>query len=168
MNQLIALNDITLWIYAIRGVKVMLDRDLAELYEVETKALKRSVRRHSNRFPQDFMFELTADELQNLRSQIDTSSWGGTRYLPMAFTEQGVAMLSGILNSERAAEVNIQIMRAFVQLRHFLIDHVELKRELDEFRKETNERFKIVFTVIDQLISADQEAEPKIGFIENK
>ena len=90
----------------------MLDRDLAELYEVETKALKRSVRRHSNRFPQDFMFELSPDELQNLRSQIDASSWGGTRYSPMAFKEQGVAMLSGVLNSERAAEMNIQIMRA--------------------------------------------------------
>ena len=86
----------------------------------------------------------------------------------MAFTEQGVAMLSGILNSERAVEVNIQIMRAFVQLRHLVIDHVELKRELDEFRKETNERFKIVFTVLDQLISDDQGADRKIGFIEKK
>ena len=168
MNQLIEFEDITKHIYTIRGIKVMLDRDLAELYEVETKALKRSVKRHRRRFPQDFMFELSPEEMQSLRRQIATSSWGGTRYSPMAFTEQGVAMLSGILNSERAVDLNIQIMRAFVQLRHLVIDHVELKRELDEFRKVTNERFKIVFTVLDQLISDDQGADRKIGFIEKK
>ena len=92
LNQLVAIDDIAQRIYTVRGVKVMLDRDLAELYEAETKVLKRNVRRNIDRFPQDFMFELTPDEFQNLRSQIDTSSWGSTRYMPMAFTEHGVAM----------------------------------------------------------------------------
>ena len=97
-------------IYYIRDHKVMLDEDLAELYAVETKQLKRQVRRNIDRFPEDFMFELTKDELENLRSQIGTSSWGGARYMPMAFTEQGVAMLSSVLSSARAIKVNIQIM----------------------------------------------------------
>jgi len=102
MTDIVPIEQIAGRIYFIRGVKVMLDRDLAELYEVETKVLKRNVRRHIDRFPDDFMFELTYQELINLRHQIGTSSWGGSRYKPMAFTEQGVAMLSGILNSKRA------------------------------------------------------------------
>ncbi len=166
MNQIVAINDIAKRVYNIRGAKVILDRDLAELYDVETKVLKRNVRRHIDRFPQDFMFELTADEFQNLRSQIDTSSWGGTRYMPMAFTEQGVAMLSGILNSKNAVRVNIQIMRAFVQLRHLVIDHSELKRELDALRDQTEERFEVVFTVLDRLVSDDSSSDKKIGFID--
>ena len=168
MNQLIELKDITQRIHTIRGVKVMLDRDLAELYEVETKVLKQAVRRNAKRFPPDFMFELTYQEVTNLRSQIVTSSWGGARYKPMAFTEQGVAMLSGILNSDRAVDVNIAIMRAFVQLRHLIVDHGELKRELDEFRKESNERFQLIFTILDELIPDDEEGGRKIGFIETK
>ncbi len=102
-------------IIELRGEKVLIDRDLAELYDVETKLLKRAVRRHINRFPEDFMFQLSKEEFQNLRSHFGTSSWGGRRYLPMAFTELGVAMLSSVLNSERAIEVNIVIMRAFAQ-----------------------------------------------------
>jgi hypothetical protein len=98
-------------IYVIRSQKVMLDKDLAELYKVETKQLKRAVRRNADRFPDDFMFELSKEEFDNLRNQIGTSSWGGTRYAPMAFTEQGVAMLSSVLNSDRAIKVNIQIVR---------------------------------------------------------
>ena len=168
MNQVIDLKDIKQRIHTIRGVKVMVDMDLAELYEVENKVLKRNVRRHIDRFPEDFMFELTADEFRNLRSQFGTSSWGGTRYMPMAFTEQGVAMLSGIINSQKAVNVNIQIMRAFVNLRHLVIDHAELKRELDELRSQTEERLQVVFTVLDNLVSDDQSSNKKIGFIDKK
>lgn len=169
MNQLIEPNDITQRIYTIRGIKVMLDRDLADFYGVETKRLKEQVRRNIDRFPPDFMFELTNEEFSNWRSQIATSIGDkmGLRYAPMAFTEQGVAMLSGVLNSKTAIQISVQIMRAFVQLRHLVISNSDLKRELDEFRKEANERFKIVFTVLDHLISDDEEADRKIGFIEN-
>ena len=112
--------SITNKIYFLRDHKVMLDRDLAELYGVETKVFKQAVRRNKERFPDDFMFVLTNQEVRNLRSQIVTSSWGGTRYLPMAFTEQGVAMLSSVLNSKRAIHANIQIIKAFVKLRQML------------------------------------------------
>jgi ORF6N domain len=166
VNQLIEIKDISQRIYTIRGVRVLLDRDLAELYEVETKALKQAVRRNAKRFPSDFMFELTYQEFKNLRSQIVTSSWGGTRYKPMAFTEQGVAMLSGILNSDRAIDVNISIMRAFVHLRHIAVEHAELKREVEALRKQTEERFEIVFTELDKLIVDDEGADKKIGFID--
>ncbi|MBI5552611.1 MAG: ORF6N domain-containing protein [Desulfobacterales bacterium] len=168
MNQLIELDEITRRIFSIRGVKVMLDRDLAELYGVETKVLKQAVRRNIRRFPADFMFEMTYQEVANLRSQIVTSSWGGARYQPMAFTEQGVAMLSGVLNSDRAIDVNIQVMRAFVQLRHLVLHNAELKRELDAFRELTEERFQLVFTVLDQLVSDDGADDRRIGFIEHK
>jgi hypothetical protein len=114
------------------------------------------------------MVDLTYQELANMRSQIVTSSWGGARYQPMCFTEQGVAMLSGILNSDRAIVVNIQIMRAFVQLRHLVINNADLKREIEEFRNQTEERFKVVFTVLDQLVSDDASAGKKIGFIDDK
>jgi ORF6N domain len=107
-------------IYLLRGEKVMLDRDLAELYDVDTKVLKQAVKRNAKRFPKDFMFTLTQKKFQNLRSQIVASSWGGIRYLPSAFTEQGVAMLSGVINSPRAIEMNIAIMRAFVETRKLL------------------------------------------------
>ncbi|NDV96573.1 ORF6N domain-containing protein [Dysgonomonas sp. 521] len=117
-------------IYEIRGYKVMLDFDLAEMYQVETKRLNESVKRNIKRFPSDFMFELTKQEWDNLKSQIATSSWGGTRKLPKAFTEQGVAMLSGLLNSDIAIEVNINIMRAFVAVRNYLIQHAETSREI--------------------------------------
>lgn len=121
-------------IYEIRGQRVMLDFDLAEMYEVETKNLNKAVKRNIERFPEDFMFQLSSTEYENLRFQIGTSSWGGTRYAPFAFTEQGVAMLSGILRSHRAIEVNINIMRAFVHMRQYLLAHTP-KQELDELRK---------------------------------
>ena len=168
MGNLITVEDIEKRIYFIRGVKVMIDRDLAELYEVETRVLNQAVRRHMKRFPEDFMFQLTKTEFNNLKSQFVISSWGGVRKMPLAFTEQGVAMLSGILNSDKAIEVNIQIMRAFVQLRHMILDHDELKRELDELRKQTDERFQIVFAVLDKLITEEEESKRKIGFIESK
>lgn len=125
-------------IYEIRGQKMMLDFDLAEMYEIETKNLNKAVKRNIERFPQDFMFQLTDEEaklqISNLRFQNGTSSWGGTRYAPFAFTEQGVAMLSGILRSPRAIEVNINIMRAFVRMRQYLLSHAP-KEELEELRK---------------------------------
>jgi phage regulator Rha-like protein len=167
MGQIITIEDIAQRICFIRGVKVMLDRDLASLYEVETKRLKEQVKRNLDRFPTDFMFELTKEEFHYLRSQFATSSWGGPRYVPMAFTEQGVAMLSSVLRSKRAIQVNVQIMRAFVKLRHILLDHAELKRELDELRNQTEEKFQVVFTVLDKLVNEGDEEKRKIGFIEN-
>ncbi|MDF1576793.1 MAG: ORF6N domain-containing protein, partial [Bacteroidales bacterium] len=119
-------------IYLLRGSKVMMDRDLAELYEIETKQLKRAVRRNINRFPEDFMFELSLEEFNDLRSQFGTSSWGGPRYIPMAFTEHGVIMLASVLNSERAIQVNIQIVRVFTKMREILNSHNELLLKLEK------------------------------------
>lgn len=168
MNQLIEINDIAKRIFTIRGVKVLLDRDLADLYGVETRVLNQAVRRQLKRFPEDFMFQLSKGEFDILKSQIVISSWGGVRKLPLAFTEQGVAMLSGILNSDKAIEVNIQIMRAFVKLRHIAIEHAELRREVEQLRELTEERFEVVFAVLDKLVSDDQEPNKKIGFIDKK
>jgi len=163
-NNIVTIEQISAKIYYIRGSKVMFDRDLAELYQVETRILKRNVRRHIDRFPGDFMFELTKNEYNNLRSQFGTSSWGGTRYLPMAFTEQGVAMLSGILNSDRAIQVNIQIMRTFTKLRHMIAGHEELKKAVEELREQTDNRFEVVFSVLDKLLADDGKPKNKIGF----
>ena len=129
----------------------MLDRDLAELYGIETKVLKQAVRRNMKRFPGDFMFELTKEEFTILRSQIVTSSWGGMRYVPMAFTEQGVAMLSSVLNSERAIEVNEEIMRTFVRLREMLATHKELARKLtalEQHLKGHDQQIQAIFEAI--------------------
>ncbi len=164
MTALVSVEIIASKIYLIRGAKVMLDRDLAELYEVETKRLKEQVRRNSERFPEDFMFELTKEELKNLRSQFATSSWGGARYSPMAFSEHGVLMLSSVLNSERAVQVNIQIMRTFSKLRGALIDSKDLRRELEDLKQITEERFQIVFETLDQLLSLENKPKQKIGF----
>lgn len=150
-------------IYLIRGQKVMLDRDLAELYGVETKQLKRQVTRNTERFPEDFMFELTQEEFNNLRCQFGTSSyWGGTRYLPMVFTEHGVLMLSSVLNSRQAIQVNIQIMRVFTQVRQMLFDNTELRLAIEEIRKKTDNNVRnieIVFQYLDELI--EKKEKPK-------
>jgi len=142
----------------------MLDRDLAELYEVETRVLNQAVRRNIKRFPEDFMFALTRDEIMRI-SQIVTSS--DIKYAKQvhAFTEQGVAMLSGILNSDRAIAVNIQIMRTFTKLRHMISDNEDLRRELAELREQTDERFQIVFETLDQLLTVDVKEKKKIGFM---
>src|SRR3989338_697581 len=132
MKELIPQERIEHRIYVIRGQKVMLDRDLAELYGVLTKALLQAVKRNPKRFPRDFMFILTRQEVMNLRSQFVTSSWGGRRYQTYVFTEQGVAMLSSVLKSERAIQVNIAIMRAFVRLKQVFATHKELARKLKE------------------------------------
>ena len=137
----------------------MLDRDLSELYGVETKQLKKEFRRNIDRFPSDFMFELTKDELENWRRQIGTSNSDkmGLRYKPMAFTEQGVAMLSSVLNCKRAIQVNIQIIRTFTKLRQVLSDNKELRKEFEELKQITDERFQIVFETLDQLINIENK-----------
>jgi len=155
-------------IYLIRDQKVMLDRDLAELYGVETALLKRAVRRNRDRFPNDFMFELSKSELDDLRCQFGTSRWGGTRYSPFAFTEQGVAMLSSVLNSERAIQVNIQIMRTFTQLRNMLATHDDLKRKIEAMEEKYDEQFRIVFEAITQLLEVDQKPKKKIGYLKER
>ena len=133
-------------IYPIRGQKVMLSTALAELYSVSVKVLNQAVKRNTDRFPDDFMFQLTRQELTNLKSQIVTSSWGGARRaLPYAFTEQGVAMLSSVLHSQRAVKVNIEIMRAFVKLRQLLATHADLARKLEALEKKHDAQFKVVF-----------------------
>ena len=122
-------------IYLIRGQKVMLDKDLAELYALETRTLNQAVKRNSDRFPADFMFQLTNGELENLRSQIVISSWGGIRYLPMAFTELGVSMLSGVLKSETAIRVHIQIIRVFARMRELLLTHKDILVQLQSIER---------------------------------
>ena len=166
MTDTIPTKTIAARIYLIRGIKVMLDRDLAELYEVETAQLKRAVRRNIDRFPDDFMFDLTRKELDNWRCQFGTSNRDkmGLRHKPMAFTEQGVAMLSSVLRSKRAIHVNIHIMRVFTKLRQMVLENEDLRRELAEMRKQTDERFQIVFETLDQLLSVDNKPERKIGF----
>lgn len=149
----------------------MLDSDLAELYGVETKVLIQSVKRNIDRFPEDFMFQLNEDEFKILRSQIVTSRWGGRRYFPYVFTEQGVAMLSSVLNSQRAIQVNIAIMRAFVQLRKFLQSNEELSRKLKKLEKETRKRFseqeeqiQLIFEAIKELITEKAKPKNPVGF----
>ena len=152
-------------IYVVRGQKVMLDSELAILYGVETKTLVRAVKRNQDRFPEDFMFQLQDPEWENLRYQIGTSSsWGGRRFAPYVFTEQGVAMLSSVLNSARAVQVNIGIMRAFVKLRQMLASNAELARKLAAMEKKYDAQFKVVFDAIRQLMSPPEKPKREIGF----
>ncbi len=155
-NGLVAPDEVVMnKIYLIRNQKVMLDVDLAELYQVETKVLNQQVKRNIKRFPDDFMFQLTLPEFENLKSQIVTSSWGGTRKLPFVFTEQGLAMLSGVLNSDRAIAANIQIMRIFTKVRNMLIDNTELRLEIEKIKNKLDNQDKnmeIVFRYLDELI----------------
>jgi hypothetical protein len=142
----------------------MLDRDLAALYQVPTGDLNRAVVRNLDRFPQDFMFQLTRAEFNNLIFQFGRSSWGGTRKLPRAFTEQGVAMLSSVLKSKRAVQVNIEIMRTFARLRLLLATHVDLARKLDALENKYDSQFKVVFDAIRQLMVPAEPKKRKIGF----
>ena len=154
-------------IYLIRGQKVMLDFHLAELYEVETKILKRAVKRNIDRFPEDFCFELSKEEMRNLRYHFGTSSWGGVRYQHFAFTEQGVAMLSSVLRSKRAVQVNITIMRTFVKLRNLLAAHEDLKKKLNELERKYqkhDEQIKLVFDAIRELMEPPKKPKSEIGF----
>lgn len=167
-TDLIPAERIARSIYFLRGQKVMLDSDLAELYGVETSNLNKAVKRNVDRFPPDFMFQLTPEEWENLRFQIGISSlkeYGGRRYLPYVFTEQGVAMLSSVLKSPRAIQVNIAIMRAFVQLREILSTHKDLARKLEEMEKKYDAQFRHVFEAIRQLmIPPAGTKKERIGF----
>ena len=147
-------NRIESFIYIIRDERVMLDQDLAELYQVETKALVQAVQRNAKRFPPDFMFQLSFQEFTALRSQIVTSKGrGGRRTAPYAFTEHGVAMLSSVLRSERAAEINIEVIRAFVKLRQLVVSNSELANRLNHLEQRYDSQFKVVFDAIRQLMS---------------
>jgi phage regulator Rha-like protein len=170
-KSLIPAEKITSIIYFIRNEKVLLDVDLAILYGVETKVLNQAVKRNLDRFPDDFMFQLSSKEFEFLRSQTVTSNWGGRRYPPYAFTEQGVSMLSSVLKSSQAIQVNIAIMRAFVQMRKFLQSHEELAAQLKKLEKETTDKFaeqgkqiQIIFEAIKQLIIEKQKPKKPIGF----
>ena len=177
LQLLVAEQKILNRIYVVRGQKIMLDKDLAEMYGVETRVLNQSVKRNAKRFPKDFMFQLTDKEYKNLISQIVTSSlgrdkavWGGTRKLPFCFTEQGVAMLSSVLNSDVAIEVNIRIIRVFTRLREYALTHKEILMQLAKLEKEvkTNSRdIENIFVVLKELLEKQQKpAQPrnKIGF----
>jgi len=171
MKELIPQKRIERRIFVIRGHKVMLDRDLAELYGVPTKALLQAAKRNIERFPMDFMFPLTRQEVMNLRSQFVTSNRGGRRYLPYAFTEQGVAMLSSVLRSKRAIQVNIAIMRTFTRLKQILATHKELAEKLEKLEKRMDKQDKYViaiFEIIKSLMPPPPEPPPKpkgpIGF----
>ena len=152
-------------IHMLRDVKVMLDYDLAALYETETKNLNRQVNRNIERFPEDFMFQLTKEEFDNLRCQVGTSSYGGTRYLPYAFTEQGVAMLSSVLSSQKAIEVNIAIMRAFVKMRKYAMNYKELAEKLLDHDKQLDDVNEVLnYLMTEKKLEIEQQERPRIGF----
>lgn len=166
-------------IYLIRGEKVMFDRDLAELYDVETRILNQAVKRNKDRFPSDFMFQLTKQEMEiwisqfvisneNLKSQNVISSWGGRRKPSLVFTEQGVAMLSSVLNSKRAVQVNIQIIRTFTILRKILATHKELREKIDAMEQKYDKRFRVIFDTLRLLIKEDKKPKKRIGFYDRK
>lgn len=160
---------ITSKIYLIRDKKVMLDEDLAQLYNVSTGVLNQAVKRNKNRFPDDFMFQVSKEEFDILISQFVTSGWGGRRKLPNAFTEQGVAMLSGVLHSERAITVNIQIMRVFTKVREILTDNLSVRLEIEEIKKQLvnhDKNIELVFSYLDELIEKHDNPKPRkaIGF----
>lgn len=169
-SNLVPLDQINNAIFQIRGQRIMLDADLAQLYEVETKMLVRAVKRNIERFPEDFMFQLTEEEFQNLRSQFGTSSeWGGRRYAPYAFTEQGVAMLSSVLRSETAVRVNIEIMRAFIRMRHLFAVPGEFVTQLQELSKTTqlhDGQIKAIIDILQEMMARPKVEPPKrrIGF----
>ncbi|MFQ5906261.1 MAG: ORF6N domain-containing protein [bacterium] len=155
-------------ILLIRGQKVILDKDLAVLYGVSTGNLNKAVSRNLDRFPSDFMFQLTRQELGDLIFHFGTSSWGGTRKRPRAFTEQGVAMLSSILRSKRATYVNIEIMRTFVRLRRMIASHAELAKTLVDLERKYDAQFKVVFDAIRQLMAFKEQKRRPIGFTPDK
>jgi len=165
MDSQVPVEHIEHKIYRIRRQKVMLDRDLAALYGIETKNLKRAVKRNIDRFPAGFMFVLTGSEYDSLRCQIGTLNRGAhSKYPPFAFTEQGVAMLSSVLNCKRAIQVNIEIMRVFTRIRRLHVNSAELKRELDVLKRHTNDRFQVVFETLDHILVSEEKPKRKIGF----
>ena len=171
MSQNLTISEETISnkIYFIRNQKVMLDRDLALLYGIETRVLKQAVKRNISRFPEDFMFELTPIEFNNLKSQIVISSWGGTRKLPSAFTEHGVLMLSSVLNSDKAIQTNIQIMRIFTKVRQMLLDTTEIKLDIVQIQKKLenhDKNIELVFSYLDEMTEKEESKKPrtKIGY----
>lgn len=156
MSNIVSVQRITSKIYEIRSQRIMLDRDLAELYGVETRNLKRQVNRNKNRFPEDFLFELTKEEVKNLRCQFGTSSWGGSRYLPYAFTHDGILMLSSVLNSNRAIQINIQIIRIFNRMVDMIRDNKNLTQKVQNIERRLNAESKAIWQVIHRL---EKEAE---------
>jgi len=166
-QSLVPVERITSAIVLLRGQKVMLDADLAAMYGVETKVLVRAVKRNVDRFPDDFMFQLSDAEFANLRTHFGTSSWGGRRYPPYAFTEQGVAMLSSVLNTPRAVHVNIEIMRAFVRMRQFQLSNDEMGKKLAALEKKYDRhdaQFRVVFQAIRELMDPPAKKKRPIGF----
>jgi phage regulator Rha-like protein len=151
-------------IFVIRGKKVMLDRDLAELYGVQTKRINEQVKRNIERFPDDFMFQLTKEEFKILKSQIATSSWGGVRKLPYAFTEHGTLMLANVLKSPIAIEMSIVIIKTFTKLREMLTTHTDLKKKIEDMEEKYDKQFKIVFDAIKLLLEPPDKPEKEIGF----
>ena len=154
-------------IYLTRSQKIMLDEDLAELYQVETKRLNEQVKRNANRFPKDFMFQLSVEEFENLKSQFATSSWDGRRKLPFAFTEQGVSMLSGVLNSTIAIQVHIQIIRIFTKMRELILTNKEILLQLEKMEKDvtTNKQdIAMIFEALKQLLHPPEKPRKRIGF----
>lgn len=158
-------------IYLMRGQKVMIDKDLAELYEVETRRLNEQVKRNLKRFPPDFMFQLSEKEVQILMSQIATSSWGGLRKLPYAFTEHGVLMLSSVLNNDKAIEINIRIMRIFTRFRQMLIENADLRNAIEKLEKKTENNtrnIEVVFQYLDELLEKKEKPRELIGYKTSK
>jgi phage regulator Rha-like protein len=164
-KAIVPIERIERMIVVIRGQKVMIDSDLAELYGVETRILNRAVSRNKDRFPEDFMFRLSRDEWLNLKSQFGTSSsWGGRRKPPYAFTEHGAVMLANVLRSETAISVSIQVVRAFIRLRRLLRTNEELSKRLDELEKKYDAQFKVVFDAIRELMTPPEKEQRRIGF----
>lgn len=167
-NQLVKIftnGEIVEKIYIIRGMKVMLDRDLADMYAVQTRDLNKAVKRNMSRFPDDFMFQLTKDEASNLMFQIGTSSWGGTRKLPFAFTEQGVAMLSSVLRSERAIQVNIQIIRVYTKMKQLLLDNKELWLKIEKIEwalLKKDEEVQAIFKLLKNLLVKEENQDNRL------
>jgi hypothetical protein len=154
-------------IYMVRGQKVMMDRDLASLYQVETKALNRAVKRNAARFPADFMLQLTREESENLRCQFGTSSWGGRRYLPYAFTEHGAVMLASVLSSDRAVEMSVLVVRTFIRLREVMATHKELARKLEDLERNQREHghhIAAIYEMLKQLTDPPVKTRRRIGF----
>ncbi len=163
-SSLANISEIELSILTLRGHRVLLSSDLAKLYEVTPGALMQAVKRNIERFPADFMFQMTTEEWKNLKSQNVISSWGGARTSPYAFTEQGVGMLSSVLKSPRAVQVNVEIMRAFVRLRRMLTEHRDLAQRLDELEQHYDKQFSAVFDAIRQLMMPPSQTKRPIGF----
>lgn len=165
MKSVVAVEVVERKIILIRGRKVIVDVDLAELYGVTTKAFNQAVKRNMDRFPDDFMFQLTADEARAMRSQFVTASRRNIRYLPNAFTEHGIIMAASVLNSQRAIDASVYIVRAFVKLREMIGTHKELARKLSELEKKYDGQFQIVFEAVRQIIAVEEKTKKKIGFI---